>query len=261
MKTVSREQDQTSIDEARTGELGLPPSVQAALGELVNAAKDGLLALSVGVGLGVLHELMEVEVVRHEALSYRAGCETPPTGCRSSPGKLGAAGAWNRGRGWQAALTTTGRAGTIGRDGAGLASKAERRSESEPVVESPQDSTQLKPGGYGLATRCAATREFRGSLALGGNNFVPPGVRDGCCVTVATGTAGEKLDAGPADRTTVNVGTDPDRPWWGKARCLLMIQGRGGAFVVVGAGESPVHGEGRQRACSARLGCEEVVVE
>jgi transposase-like protein len=33
-----------------------------ALGELAGAAKDGLLALSVGVGLGVLHELMESEV-------------------------------------------------------------------------------------------------------------------------------------------------------------------------------------------------------
>ena len=43
-------------------ELGLPPSVQEALGELVNAAKDGLLALSVGVGLGVLAEMMESEV-------------------------------------------------------------------------------------------------------------------------------------------------------------------------------------------------------
>jgi putative transposase len=32
--------------------------VQEALGELVGAAKDGLLALSVGVGLGVLGELM-----------------------------------------------------------------------------------------------------------------------------------------------------------------------------------------------------------
>jgi transposase-like protein len=42
--------------------LALPPSVQIALGELVNAAKDGLLALSVGVGLGVLFELLESEV-------------------------------------------------------------------------------------------------------------------------------------------------------------------------------------------------------
>jgi putative transposase len=54
MRTVEQQQD------AR--ELGLPPSVQEALGELANAAKDGLLALSVGVGLGVLTELMEQEV-------------------------------------------------------------------------------------------------------------------------------------------------------------------------------------------------------
>ncbi len=41
----------------------LPLGVQEALGELVGAAKEGLLALSVGVGLGVLAELMEEEVV------------------------------------------------------------------------------------------------------------------------------------------------------------------------------------------------------
>jgi putative transposase len=40
----------------------LPERVQAALGELVGAAQEGLLALSVGVGLGVLAELMEEEV-------------------------------------------------------------------------------------------------------------------------------------------------------------------------------------------------------
>jgi putative transposase len=40
----------------------LPPGVQEALGELVGAAREGLLALSVGVGLGVLAELMEEEV-------------------------------------------------------------------------------------------------------------------------------------------------------------------------------------------------------
>lgn len=54
MRTVEQDQD------AR--ELGLPPSVQEALGELANAAKDGLLALSVGVGLGVLAEMLEAEV-------------------------------------------------------------------------------------------------------------------------------------------------------------------------------------------------------
>jgi putative transposase len=41
----------------------LPVRVQEALGELAVAAREGLLALSVGVGLGVLAELMEEEVV------------------------------------------------------------------------------------------------------------------------------------------------------------------------------------------------------
>jgi transposase-like protein len=40
----------------------LPLRVREALGELVGAAREGLLALSVGVGLGVLAELMEEEV-------------------------------------------------------------------------------------------------------------------------------------------------------------------------------------------------------
>jgi len=49
MKTVMREQDSRPE--------GLPLRVQEALGELVGAAKEGLLALSVGVGLGVLSEI------------------------------------------------------------------------------------------------------------------------------------------------------------------------------------------------------------
>jgi putative transposase len=40
----------------------LPAWVQEALGELASAAREGLLALSVGVGLGVLAKLMEEEV-------------------------------------------------------------------------------------------------------------------------------------------------------------------------------------------------------
>jgi hypothetical protein len=43
------------------------PSVLEALGELAAAAKEGLLALSVGVGLGVLHELMEARWMRSSA--------------------------------------------------------------------------------------------------------------------------------------------------------------------------------------------------
>ncbi len=52
-----------SLGQAVTAsETVLPVRVQEALGELVGAAKEGLLALSVGVGLGVLAELMEEEV-------------------------------------------------------------------------------------------------------------------------------------------------------------------------------------------------------
>jgi putative transposase len=59
METVSREQVATS---EAIEELALSPRVQEALGELVSSAKEGLLALSVGVGLGVLAELLEEEV-------------------------------------------------------------------------------------------------------------------------------------------------------------------------------------------------------
>lgn len=55
MKTVEQEQDICS-------QHVLPTRVQDALGELAGAAKEGLLALSVGVGLGVLSEMMEAEL-------------------------------------------------------------------------------------------------------------------------------------------------------------------------------------------------------
>jgi putative transposase len=50
------------VAEATRDEAVLPERVQETLGQLVGAAKEGLLALSVGVGLGVLTELMEEEV-------------------------------------------------------------------------------------------------------------------------------------------------------------------------------------------------------
>jgi transposase-like protein len=51
-----------SASEVATATSELPPRVEEALGELVGQAKEGLLALSVGVGLGVMAELMEEEV-------------------------------------------------------------------------------------------------------------------------------------------------------------------------------------------------------
>jgi len=51
------------VAQAATVQEKLPVRVQEALGELVGAAREGLLALSVGIGLGVLAELLEEEVV------------------------------------------------------------------------------------------------------------------------------------------------------------------------------------------------------
>ena len=59
MKKVSGPQVVTT---AEASELPLPAEIQEALGELVGAARDGLLALSVGLGLRVVHDLMEREV-------------------------------------------------------------------------------------------------------------------------------------------------------------------------------------------------------
>lgn len=59
MKNVSSAKVVTTLEAA---ESPLPLQIQEALGELVGAAREGLLALSVGVGLRVVHELMEAEV-------------------------------------------------------------------------------------------------------------------------------------------------------------------------------------------------------
>ena len=58
MRTVDHAADDFDGDRFEA----LPERVRDALGELVGAAKEGLLALSVGVGLGVLGELLEAEV-------------------------------------------------------------------------------------------------------------------------------------------------------------------------------------------------------
>src|SRR4249919_1659864 len=55
-RLVSRSTDLAAED--------MPEQVTIALGELAGAAKEGLLAFSVGIGLAVLDELFEAEVSR-----------------------------------------------------------------------------------------------------------------------------------------------------------------------------------------------------
>ena len=64
MKKVSGPQVVTT---AEASELPLPAEIQEALGELVGAAREGLLALSVGLGLSVVHQLMEARSTRSSA--------------------------------------------------------------------------------------------------------------------------------------------------------------------------------------------------
>ncbi len=79
-----------------SNERPLSPRVQEALGELVGVAQEGLLALSVGVGLGVMAELMEEEVTevvgekgRHDRAraAVRHGHEGGEVHPRGPPGR------------------------------------------------------------------------------------------------------------------------------------------------------------------------------
>jgi len=59
MQTLSASEVVTTVEAI---ESPLPAPIREALGELVGAAREGVPALSVGVGLGVVHELMALEV-------------------------------------------------------------------------------------------------------------------------------------------------------------------------------------------------------
>ena len=50
------------VNHGEVVEEALSPWIQEAFGQLVGAAKEGLLSLSVAVGLGVLSEMMAEEV-------------------------------------------------------------------------------------------------------------------------------------------------------------------------------------------------------
>jgi hypothetical protein len=100
-----------------------------------------------------------------------------------------------------------------------------------------------------------AVRSDDAALNFGGALRVPVEIsgRDGreeaviasrrCC----RGTAGRQ----PGQTVNGERGKRPRRARQavacGRARCWPMRRGRGGAAVVVGAGESPVHGKGRQQ--------------
>ncbi len=175
----------------------------------------------------------------------------PTAGRCSGPLKLRAAGARKRLR--SSALTKCGRA--VLPDARVRASKAERHSESELVVETPLSRSGPEPGGCGsFATTGSPLHQaslLRARCAGRGGRRDAASARRMRC----RGTA--RCRSGPTDHS--ERGKRPERAWlrWrpGKARCLLMRAGRDGAVVVLRGRESRPHGEGRQqdrglRSCS-----------
>lgn len=76
--------------------------------------------------------------------------------------------------------------------------------------------------------------------------------------------AGAKLGTDPVDRSVVNVGTVPAHPapWrGGQARRLLVASVRGGAAVLVGAGEARYMAKGGSRFAVEGLEGREVAGE
>src|SRR5688572_19645041 len=141
---------------------------------------------------------------------------------------------------------------TVRRQRAGRASKAERRRETEPVVEPPIPVTSPETGGHGLLGRSVPVA-VRDRLARTLADRAGEAARR---VAVLRGDApGVELGADPADRSMVNVGSVPAVPaepsGSGQARRPLLPPGRGGGPVVVvgvtthrGGRESRPQGEG-----------------
>ena len=122
-----------------------------------------------------------------------------------------------------------------------------KRGSGSNLADVGRDVAHAGPGG--LATPWPVFRGWRGGQGEGLRR-------------IHGEAAGEKLGAAPVDRSAMNVGTTWGRPpLAGRFAVGCWPPGWGGAFVVVRAGESPAHGEGRQRTCGIRLEGGEVGVE
>jgi hypothetical protein len=166
----------------------------------------------------------------------------------------------------EAAPTTTRRPGTARRGGLGKRDgKAHVRNQ---LLNAPQESHQLEPGGSGLDSSAhprdrngdnVVVRVVRGTPGLGDVAGREATVKV-CGVAVAM-LQGHSWAPTPSIGSAVNVGTIPtvsdprrSRRCGGKARRRPMLSGWGGGPVVVRGWESRPHGEGVQRVRSRDAG-------
>jgi hypothetical protein len=163
------------------------------------------------------------------------------------PGEAGdGQGAGSRARG-QASRQRDGRAELP--DARVRASKTERKSESEVVLEAPRILERPETWRTWVVDSNDAALFDGGSL---GAWLFCPGVVAGGRLRVPAGWAvGVQPASDPVKRIMVNVGSALCAPgrWWraGKARCRLTRAGRGGVRVLVRGRESRPQGEGGQQ--------------
>jgi hypothetical protein len=154
-----------------------------------------------------------------------------------------------------AAPTTTRRIGTARRSGLGKRGRKAKRAVNQwwnPL----KSSSRLQPGGCGLSRQRAHARGGEHATPTGGQPGRPGGLEEGLRRTrgeAVRGKAGRR-PCRPIDSERGNRPVSPFPPVGGWAGTSSADgTGRGGASVVVRAGESPVHGEGRQQVCRVGL--------
>ena len=144
--------------------------------------------------------------LRHEAPYNRVGMKGPAPGRRNGRVKLRGSPRPEVRR--RAGAATDNRA-AVRRQRVGCGSKAERRRETELVVEAPRQRSSPEAGGYGLLGRSVL-------IVAEGRLVRLLSVRTGeaaSCVAVRCGDApGVQLGADPAYRLMVNVGSAPAVP-------------------------------------------------
>ncbi len=178
----------------------------------------------------------------------RAGRDAGP-GLMQRPGEAGGSRAvGSRARGGKQPRQRIGR--VVLPDARVRASGTERQSESEPVWEVASYPNGPKPGGHGPTTANTPLTWWR-RAPVGASR--PRRWLGGCC-ECRPDRCSDKAGCRPGQTDHGERGKRSGRAVplvaAGRARCPLMRPGHDGACVVVRAGESPAHGEGRQQGRS-----------
>jgi hypothetical protein len=194
--------------------------------------------------------------VRHEAPRYRVGVKGPTSGLSQQPGEAGGSRALEA-QGEVASSPDNDGTGRYRQTARVRQARREGVRTQKPVVEPPQASNRLQPGGFGPDS---SARPGCRATSKSGHVDRPGGHEEGLRRTRGE-AAGEELGTAPVNRCVANVGTRLGLPippasqaGGGQVRRRLMTPGGGGAPVVVRGRESRPHGQGGQQVRSLGTG-------